>query len=334
MRVAAALVVYAGLLAVAGPWVLRQGRWASRAPWLGILAWQGLSAAFLLALTLTGLALAVPSASLSGSLAQLLRSCAMAIRAAYSSPGGAAMAGTGLVLAGGVIARVGWCTARVLLRTRAHRDGHCDGLALVGRFDATLGVTVLDTAAASAYCVPGRTRHIVVTTGALTALQPDELTAVLAHERAHLIGRHHLILAAARALAEAFPRVPLLTLAGQEVARLVEMLADDRATRGLPRRTVASALLVLADTCAPAAALAAGGPTTLRRVRRLMSPAAPLGVLRTLMAGTLLAVVLATPVAAAVAPGTQVAGMRHCDLTMTASRAEKGTGGATPYEFY
>lgn len=317
MRVAAALGVYAVLLAVAGPGVLRRGSWASRAPRLGILAWQGLSAAFLLAVTLAGLALAVPSASLAGGLAQVLRSCAMAIRDAYSSPGGAAAAGSGLVLAAGICARVAWCTFTAAWRARGLRNGHTDGLALVGRFDATVGATVLDVSAPSVYCVPGRTRHIVVTSSALRALDPGELAAALAHERAHLAGRHHLVLIGARALATAFPRVPLLAAACQEVGRLVELLADDRAARDLPRRTVAAALLALADARAPAAALAAGGPTTPGRVRRLISPAAPLGILRTAIASVLLVGVLATPVAAAVAPGTQVAGMRHCDLTVT-----------------
>jgi Zn-dependent protease with chaperone function len=45
------------------------------------------------------------------------------------------------------------------------------------------------------YCVPGRLPTIVVTTGALAVLEPEQLAAVLAHERAHLAGRHHLLLA-------------------------------------------------------------------------------------------------------------------------------------------
>lgn len=314
MRVAVTLGLYAGLLAVVGPWLLRRGSWTTRAPRLGILAWQGLSAAFLLSLTLAGLALAVPSASLAGGLAQVLRSCAMAIRDAYSSPGGAAAAGSGLVLAAGIVARVGWCAAVAVGRARAARSGHTDGLKLAGRYDTAVGATVLDVATPSAYCVPGRGGRVVVTSGALSALRPDELAAVLAHEHAHLAGRHHLILIGARALASAFPRVPLLTGACQEAARLVEMLADDRAARELPRRTVASALLTLADAGAPVAALAAGGPSTAGRIRRLISPAAPLGIVRTLTAGVLLALALATPVVAAVTPGTQIVGMRYCNL--------------------
>jgi Zn-dependent protease with chaperone function len=41
---------------------------------------------------------------------------------------------------------------------------------------------------------PGR---IVVTTGMLGALDPDEREALFAHERARLRGRHHLVLGAA-----------------------------------------------------------------------------------------------------------------------------------------
>lgn len=56
------------------------------------------------------------------------------------------------------------------------------------------------------------------------------MAAVLAQERAHLTGRHHLVLAGAEALASASPWVPLLAGARREVTGLVEMLANDRAS--------------------------------------------------------------------------------------------------------
>lgn len=85
---------------------------------------------------------------------------------------------------------------------------------------------VIDHAVPAAYCLPGRGRRIVLTSAALTALSDDELNAVLAHERAHLSGRHHLVVAFADGLSRAFPNVPLFRRAQEQVGRLVEMLAE------------------------------------------------------------------------------------------------------------
>ncbi|TDD13757.1 hypothetical protein E1294_39770 [Nonomuraea diastatica] len=41
------------------------------------------------------------------------------------------------------------------------------------------------------YCVPGRHSQMVITTGAMRSLGPEQVAAVLAHEQAHLRGRHH-----------------------------------------------------------------------------------------------------------------------------------------------
>src|SRR5699024_4204808 len=55
--------------------------------------------------------------------------------------------------------------------------------------------------------------------------------SVLAHEQAHLKGRHHLPLTWIRLLDTAFPGVPLLRAAATDVPELVEWAADDRAAR-------------------------------------------------------------------------------------------------------
>ncbi|MGI8448167.1 MAG: M48 family metalloprotease [Streptosporangiaceae bacterium] len=61
------------------------------------------------------------------------------------------------------------------------------------------------------YCVPAR-RRIVFTTGALRRLDSPQLDAVLAHERAHLAGRRHLVIILATSLRGA-RRAHRLTLA-------------------------------------------------------------------------------------------------------------------------
>ena len=126
----------------------------------------------------------------------------------------------------------------------------------------------------AAYCVPGRPAAIVLTSAALAVLDPGQLTAVLAHERAHLAGRHHLLIALTRGLAAAFPGVPLFTRAPAEVARLAEMCADDAAARRSSRPALVTALLAMGTgTAVPAAALAATTCAVSARVQRLLEPA-------------------------------------------------------------
>ena len=46
----------------------------------------------------------------------------------------------------------------------------------------------------TAYCIPGRQSRVVLSQGVLDALPADQLEAVVAHEDAHLRGRHDLLL--------------------------------------------------------------------------------------------------------------------------------------------
>lgn len=99
---------------------------------------------------------------------------------------------------------------------------------------------------------------------------------MLAHERAHLAGRHHLLISLARALAVSFPGVPLFGHGAAEVTRLAEMCADDAAARRTGRRALVAALLAMGTgTAVPAMALAAtAGPVTAQ-VHRLLDPPRP-----------------------------------------------------------
>jgi Zn-dependent protease with chaperone function len=144
------------------------------------------------------------------------------------------------------------------------------------------GALVIDYPAAAAYCLPGIRSQIVVSVGTLDLLAPAELTAVLAHERAHLRARHDLVLIPFTSLRRAFPRSRVIAQAYRTVALLVEMMADDRAlqVRGLLARELAMALLRFgtsgADCAAPAGALAAAEGELTARVSRLLTPQPPL----------------------------------------------------------
>jgi Zn-dependent protease with chaperone function len=199
---------------------------------------------------------------------------------------GLGLAALAAALALAVLAwRYGRSVQRVQRRTRAHAEAARitgrrlprDGAVSFGSDGAgavVLDTVVLDTARPAAYCLPGRPAAIVLTSGALAVLDPGQLSAVLAHERAHLAGRHHLLIALTRSLAATFPAVPLFTRGPAEVARLAEMRADDAAARRSSRPTLVTALLAMGTGSAvPATALAATTCAVTARVQRLLEPA-------------------------------------------------------------
>ena len=117
---------------------------------------------------------------------------------------------------------------------------------------------------------------MIVTTAALQALDPDQLDAVLAHERAHLASHHHRLLAIARIGRQVLPFLPLMRVADTQITRLVEMHADDAATAGRDTGPLATALVVLAAAAGPAPGLAAAATDAVQRIQRLLRPAEPL----------------------------------------------------------
>ncbi|MEU0042823.1 M56 family metallopeptidase [Streptomyces werraensis] len=163
------------------------------------------------------------------------------------------------------------------LRARCARVRHRRLVDMVGRRVPDLRATVVDHAMPAAYCLPGRSWRIVVSQGALERLTGPELGAVLEHERAHVAGRHHLVLAAAQAFASIFTGwLPLARHLREQVPLLLEMAADDRAVRRYPHDVLASAIVEMAAAHgAPRGALSAGGPAALLRVRRMLPPASP-----------------------------------------------------------
>jgi len=189
----------------------------------------------------------------------------------------------------------------VTAAARRSRASHDDALALVARSASIPGVRIIDDDQAAVYCLPGR-RRIVLTTGAVRCLDSRQLDAVLAHERAHLSERHHLVLSFAAALRRAFPAVRFFTVAARQVNDLVEAAADDAAVRREHRLTLAGALLAVAAAGIPAGALGAGGTSAAQRIQRLIDPPhQPTRIRRAITSAALItstALVLAAPVLA------------------------------------
>lgn len=315
MNEALALLAYAVGAGTVGAAALRRARWPQRAPRLGVAAWQTLSASVIGSLLLAGLTVIIPSAVVSASLADLLHACVTALRAQYATPGGALLHAAGATATLTLAVRVAYLLATGLRNARRARDEHLTQLRLAARRDPTLDALIVEHPTAAAYCLPGRARTIVLTTAAVAALDDDELAAVLAHERAHLRGRHHLVAAAADALARTAPFLPVFRWARAEQVRLLEMIADDEAATGADRLTVARALVHLAEGSVPAAALGAADVAALARVQRLMEPAHRIGLLRRAVIVGALVVTSAIPLAIAAAPAWAATAMAYCPIS-------------------
>lgn len=143
---------------------------------------------------------------------------------------------TSLVAAVALGAALLAAAAFAVRRGRALADVRRHARELPGRGE----LVVTGDPTADAYAVPGRPGRIVVSTGMLGALDDRGRAALLAHERAHLTGRHHWFTAVARFAAAANPLVRPLASA---VEYSVERWADESAAAAVgDRRLVAWAI--------------------------------------------------------------------------------------------
>jgi Zn-dependent protease with chaperone function len=272
-HLAVALAVVAVVLGALGPLLLRRLD-LQRVPRSGVALWLAASIAAVVAAALSLVALGAPTGSDERGFAAAMASCLDAASHAYGSPSAhrrAAVLGVVLAVFG---VRLVTTVAANALRTRRVRARHVDMLRLTARqMDGVPDAVLVEDPDPLAYCVPGRRSTIVVTTGAVAALDPQELRAVLAHERAHLRGKHAWVVSVVQALADAVPLVPVFQHARVEVASLLEMLADDQAGSRYGRTVVASALVRLGRVVPPAGVMGVSGSFTGARVRRLLSGA-------------------------------------------------------------
>jgi Zn-dependent protease with chaperone function len=300
--------------------LLAGASWARRSPAVAIAIWQALGLAWGVATVgaLTGLgAYGLARASAPGA-PSVATAADRAGQLLFGSGQTAARSGdvlTGLRLASltagmGLLAILCWILAAALTAVLRARRRQRTLLGLLAHDDPKVpGALVVDHPAAAAYCVPGLRSAIVISAGALELLDQAELAAVLAHERAHLRARHDLVLLPFTALLRAFRWSATARAANQEVALLVEMLADDRARRLRPAKELATALLRVGTSGggqAPAGALAAA-PAALSgdlaaRVTRLLRPPPGLPVAWVVLLGTLALLLIVTPPAALLLP--------------------------------
>jgi Zn-dependent protease with chaperone function len=302
MTVAAVLLVYAACVGTFGARMLGRARWPARAPLLAISTYLAAAWSVVAALGLAGLTLAVHTTTLGGELSDLIGACVLRLRDAYATPGGATAAGLGLTLAAAVLARTALTAVTHLRAVRRQAVQHAQTARLIGRPDAALGAVLVDHEQPAAYCVAGPHPTVILTTAALQTLDPDQVDAVLAHERAHLASHHHRLLAIARIGRQILPFLPLMREADTQITRLVEMHADDAASATRGTRPLATALVILAAAAEPAPGLAAAATDAVQRIQRLLRPADPLSRVRRRLLGAGAAALALTPVLLALTP--------------------------------
>lgn len=142
---------------------------------------------------------------------------------------------------------------RSVARQGIQRRRYLRRLAVVDSLEVD-GTTVFlfDDERPQAFCAQLVRPRIYLSTGALIALDDDELRAVLAHERHHQQRRDPLRLLVARALGDGLFFLPVLRRLRQRYAELAEMAADDAAVAATGNRSIlASALLRFGERADP-----------------------------------------------------------------------------------
>lgn len=111
---------------------------------------------------------------------------------------------------------------------------------------------------------------IILSTGAIAALDESEVLAVLAHEQAHVNQRHHWILAIIKSVTAVLAFVPLVREAASVLPAYIEIAADNAAQKKAGTPAVVSALLTIGERSEDReGVLHIAGP---ERVQQLVAP--------------------------------------------------------------
>ncbi|WP_327358252.1 M56 family metallopeptidase [Streptomyces sp. NBC_01304] len=311
MLVPVALLLLGALTAVVAPRLLARAEWPEREPVVALWMWQCVVAGVLLccALSMTLSASAAWQAVRGRVFAPAPSDVVEAYALGASGPWAAA---TALALAAGAV-WTGAMLTREIVRARARRRRRRAELLvrsplLPGEEPGTDRLVVLEGERPDAWWLPGAAPQLVITTAALRRLKGRQLDAVLAHEQGHAQARHDWLLHCSGALAGGFPQVPVFAAFRDEMHRLVELAADDVASRRFGRLTIALALVELNEDRGVFGPCPTPHAQVPERVHRLLTPEPRLTAgrrLRLTAAGALVPVV---PVLVAFMPGLSTLG--------------------------
>ena len=194
--------------------------------------------------------------------------CWTALSSGYLPGWKEALAALSVVGAAGIVLRIGWATAMWHRRRRGHAPHVAQLRLLAAGTPPTEPLWVRDDRPL-AMSIGGRPGVIVMSDTLRDHLTPSAIAATLEHERAHLRGRHHVLIAVVDTLAAALPRVPLLRAAPSAIRDLIELAADAHAARRCGPAAVGEALSRLTEQPTSPVGLAMAGHLTQARLRRL-----------------------------------------------------------------
>jgi len=249
-----------GLLAIALAWpvplLLARATWPTAAPVLAVALWQSIALAG--GISMIGSLLLAGLQPFGDDLWSRIAGAASTLFTG-PLPSGVSLLNAFLLSAAVLL------TAHLLLnlaltsvRSRRQRHQHMELLRLLSSpLPDVPSTRVIDHPAPAAYCLPGARSVTVLSEGMIALLSPEELDAVIAHERTHLRQKHHLLLDAFRSWKRALPWFPIATRAQDAVALLLEMLADDTARRSSGDPVLAGAIRIVDETGTAGSALGA-----------------------------------------------------------------------------
>ncbi|MFC4004033.1 M56 family metallopeptidase [Prauserella oleivorans] len=249
MTIALGLLAAAVVMGVAAPSYLRTAATPSLRPGLALAGWVSSTAMMLVAALGAAVLLVLPRSVGVDGLIGMANSCVNIIR------GGEIVAEhiVRLGLAGVIIGLAARSAVIAVRRVRQHRCWRRAHLTLLRSVcQGERSVLWIEEAKPVAYSVAGRRHGTIVATTGVRRLGALRCEAVLAHERAHLRGRHHLLILAADILSAALPFVPLARRAPGAIRILAELAADASAARSHGPGPLRSALLAMSQGGTPA----------------------------------------------------------------------------------
>lgn len=311
MMVPAALLLLGALAAVVAPRLLARADWPDHEPVLALWVWQCVVAAVLLccALSMTLSAAAAWQAVRGHVFANAPHAVVDAYPLVANGPWAAT---TAVALACGGA----WTAAmlvREVVRARARRRLRRAELlvrapVLPGEEPGAEPLVILEGERPDAWWMAGTAPQLVITTAALRRLKGRQLDSLLAHEQGHAQARHDWLLHCSGALANGFPQVPVFAAFRDEMHRLVELSADDMASRRFGRLTTALALVELNEDRGVFGPCPTPHAHVPQRVNRLLTPPDRLTAMRRLGWTATAALVPVVPVLVAFVPGLRALG--------------------------
>ncbi|MFD7896595.1 M56 family metallopeptidase [Streptomyces sp. NPDC059568] len=311
MMVSLALLLLGALAAVVAPRLLARADWPEREPVVALWVWQCVVAAVLLsfALSMTFSAAAAWLAVRGHVFAPAPRGVVEAYALGSHRPWSALLA---VALAGGGVWTAAMLSREIHRARRRRRQRRAELLvrapALPGEEPGGEPLVVLEGERPDAWWLSGVEPQLVITTAALRRLKGSQLDAVLAHEQGHARARHDWLLHCSGALANGFPQVPVFAAFRDEMHRLIELAADDVASRRFGRLTIALALVELNEDRGVFGPGTAPDAQLPQRVNRLLSPVPRLTAGRRLRLTAAAAAVPVVPLLVAFVPALRALG--------------------------